>query len=321
MLLLAVAAVVALATGSVVDENEPPKQCSQDDELCQVMSQLKTDAECQGCKKSASLNPESIIAGIRTQSVDAKAPAAANLADRMSRIDAGIYSIGTDRPVFVADGESPRRKVQLDAYLIDRTAVSNADFQQFVDDTGFTSDAEKYGTSFAVRNHIPEKTLKTIEKSVEGAPWWLPVPKASWRHPEGMESSVERRLTHPVVHVTWDDAVAYCTWRGGRLPSEAEWEVACRGGLDDRLYPWGNKERPHDLHRMNIWQGDFPNTDLCADGYCGTAPVDAFEANKYGLKCMVRIVLVVILNFEIAFRNWRIYQPTKALSSYAVPMT
>jgi formylglycine-generating enzyme required for sulfatase activity len=109
------------------------------------------------------------------------------------------------------------------------------------------------------------------------------VPGAGWQHPEGPGSSVAGRLDHPVVHVSWRDAAAFCRWAGGRLPTEAEWEFAARGGLEGRRYPWGDELRPGGAHRCNVWQGRFPGGDTGADGFRCTCPVDAFPPNGYGL--------------------------------------
>ena len=113
-------------------------------------------------------------------------------------------------------------------------------------------------------------------------PWWVPVPHAYWAQPEGPPSTILDRLDHPVVHVSWNDASAYCQWSGTRLPTEAEWEMAARGGLKQAVYPWGDELTPAGEHRCNIWQGDFPDHNTANDGYAGTAPVHAFPANGYG---------------------------------------
>ena len=117
-------------------------------------------------------------------------------------------------------------------------------------------------------------------------PWWMPVPHAYWAQPEGPPSTVLDRLDHPVVHVSWNDAKAYCQWSGTRLPSEAEWEIAARGGLEQAIYPWGDELTPEGEHRCNIWQGQFPDHNAAEDGFAGTAPVHAFKPNGYGLHNM-----------------------------------
>ncbi|XP_044588652.1 formylglycine-generating enzyme [Cotesia glomerata] len=203
--------------------------------------------------------------------------------NEMVKIKTGVYFIGTDKPVFTQDGEGPIRPVELNSFYIDKYEVSNKNFEIFVNATGYKTEAEKFGNSFVFDGLISEEVKSKIEQAVAQAPWWLPVDKASWRHPEGPDSNITYRMDHPVIHVSWNDAVAYCTWLGKRLPTEAEWEVTCKGGLDDRLYPWGNKLTPNNKHRINIWQGEFPNKNTAEDGFKGTAPVTEFPPNGYGV--------------------------------------
>ena len=208
--------------------------------------------------------------------------------EEMALIPEGKYFIGTDKPVFVADGEDPERQVSLAAFYLDVHEVSNDDFQKFVHATGHVTEAETFGNSFVLGSLIrnPEVSQK-LTQAVAASPWWVPVNGSSWRFPEGDGSDISERMDHPVVHVSWNDASAYCAHTGRRLPTEAEWEVACRGGLRGRLYSWGNKWMPQDEHRANTWQGEFPVRDSGEDGFVGTAPVDTFPANKYGIKQMI----------------------------------
>lgn len=197
------------------------------------------------------------------------------------------FSIGTDKAEIISDGESPIRTVYLNDYFIDKYEVSNLEFKYFVEITGHKTEAEVFGDSFVFQLFLSKTTLKSITQSVKDAPWWVPVKGANWKHPEGEDSNINDRKLHPVVHVSWNDAIAFCTWAGKRLPSEAEWEAACRGNLKNRLYPWGNKLLPNNKHRANIWQGEFPFKNTAEDGWATTAPVDSFPENGYGLFNMV----------------------------------
>ena len=197
-------------------------------------------------------------------------------------LPAGTFHMGSeDRFAYPDDGEGPVREFETSSFRIDACAVSNADFAAFVDATGFVTEAERFGWSFVFAGLLPDDYPPT--EAVAAAPWWRKVDGADWRHPEGEQSGIDERFDHPVVHVSWNDAVAYCAWAGKRLPTEAEWERAARGGLEGGVFPWGDELEPGGEQRMNVWQGDFPARNTLADGYLGTAPVDAFEPNGLGV--------------------------------------
>jgi sulfatase modifying factor 1 len=200
----------------------------------------------------------------------------------MMAITAADFSMGSDDPgAYTEDGETPVRRVHVETFRIDSRCVSNADFADFAESTGYLTDAERLGSSFVFSGLLPDDAPPT--RAVVGAEWWRELPGADWRHPEGPWSTVDDRGDHPVVHVSWNDAVAYCAWAGTRLPTEPEWEYAARGGLEGCRFPWGTKLLPEGEHRMNVWQGRFPTTNTLADGFLGPAPVDAFPPNGYGL--------------------------------------
>ena len=181
------------------------------------------------------------------------------------------------------DGEGPVHPVRLDAFTIDATPVTNADYGQFVSATGYRTDAEEFGFS-AVFQLALQAPPDEILGSVAGAPWWHGVRGADWRHPGGSRSGIDGLDDHPVVHVSWRDADAYCRWAGRRLPTEAEWEYASRGGLDGARYPWGDELLDDtSAWRTNIWQGTFPYHNELDDGYLTTAPVRTFSPNSFGL--------------------------------------
>jgi formylglycine-generating enzyme required for sulfatase activity len=200
-------------------------------------------------------------------------------------LQGGEFVMGHDGPDgYPSDGEGPAHRVRISPFRLDATAVTTARFGEFVRATGHRTLAETSGWSFVFAGLLPDGFPPT--RGVAAAPWWRQVEGASWRHPEGPGSDVDDRPDHPVVHVSWADAAAFACWAGGRLPTEAEWEYAARGGLTGVHYPWGAEREPGGEHRMNVWQGEFPGRNTAEDGYVGTAPVDAYLPNALGLHNM-----------------------------------
>ncbi|MGB1010447.1 MAG: formylglycine-generating enzyme family protein [Thiolinea sp.] len=196
-------------------------------------------------------------------------------------IPAGTFSMGSAKSPYPEDGESPVRSVTLDSFKISSCAVSNSAFSAFIAATGYVTDAERKGHSFVfVDEYKPGSGADKVE-SLPHAPWWLQVPGVSWRYPYGDDA--EALPDYPVVHVSYHDALAYCHWAQCRLPTEAEWEYAARGGLEGKVFPWGDVLEPKGEHRSNVWQGVFPKHNTATDGYAGLAPVNSFPANGYGL--------------------------------------
>ena len=197
----------------------------------------------------------------------------------------GAFTMGTTAPDgFPADGEGPVHRVVLSPFALDARPVTNERFAAFVEATGHRTDAERFGWSFVFAGLLPGGFPPT--RGVVGATWWRQVQGADWRHPEGAGSTIDGRADHPVVHVSHDDAIAFCAWSGTRLPTEAEWEYAARGGLAGRRFPWGDELEPGGEHRMNVFQGRFPSHDSAADGWAGTSPVGSYAPNGYGLHDM-----------------------------------
>lgn len=200
--------------------------------------------------------------------------------DGVVRFEGGPSFIGTDRPALKPDGEGPRRPVRLKPFGLERFTVTNERFAAFVAATGYRTEAEAFGWSFVFQTFLDPKLSAPAPIDT---PWWRKIDGADWAHPEGPGSSIAGREAHPVTHVSWNDAQAFATWVGGRLPTEAEWEHAARAGAADRRFPWGDDEPTDERIFCNIWQGRFPNLNTAIDGFAGTAPVDAFAANPAGL--------------------------------------
>jgi formylglycine-generating enzyme required for sulfatase activity len=202
----------------------------------------------------------------------------------MRPVPGGEFLMGTDDPDgWPADGEGPVRVVTLQPFQIDACCVTNEQFNAFVNATGYKTEAERFGWSFVFHLFLTREQLAGVTQRVVGSEWWCRIDGATWRHPEGRGSNIKKRWDHPVVHVSWNDAAAYAAWAGKRLPTEAEWECAARGGLVQKRYAWGDELTPGGRHMCNIWQGTFPTQNTLEDGYVGTAPAKSFKPNGYGL--------------------------------------
>jgi formylglycine-generating enzyme required for sulfatase activity len=217
-------------------------------------------------------------------------------------IEGGEFTMGSDAPD-ASQHERPSHRVRVDGFWIDETDVTNAQFREFVEATGYLTMAEKTRTAEDLLRYArPGTPMPSKEDLVPGSvvfvppdhpvetkgpeaykQWWKFVPGADWRHPQGADSSIDGMDDHPVVHVSWFDAEAYAKWAGKRLPTEAEWEFAARGGLEGKKYVWGDEPFDEDHPQCNNFQGHFPDHNTAKDGYERTSPVRAFPPNGYGL--------------------------------------
>ncbi len=218
-------------------------------------------------------------------------------------IPTGTYVMGTDDERSMAN-ERPAHEVSITGFWMDAHPVTNAEFQNFVKATGYVTTSERkpeweeLAKQLAPGTPKPDDNILVAGSLVFTPPdhavslkhvsaWWKWVPGASWQHPEGPDSDITGKENHPVVHISWDDANAYAKWKSKRLPTEAEWEYAARGGLVAKRFPWGDEFKPNGKHMANTFQGEFPHHAVAEDGYLRTSPVKSFAANGYGLFDMV----------------------------------
>lgn len=221
--------------------------------------------------------------------------------DGMVWIPGGSFTMGSpDTDDLARAVEKPAHTVKVDGFWMDETEVTNSQFAEFVKATGYVTVAERKPDWEELKKQLPPGTPKPPEESLQAGSlvftppeqavplndirgWWSWVHGADWRHPEGPDSDIKDRGDHPVVHVCWDDAVAYAQWAGKRLPTEAEWEFAARGGLPSSIFTWGDEPFSDSQPQANIWQGDFPHHNTRADGHIRTAPVKSYAPNGFGL--------------------------------------
>ena len=263
----------------------------------------KTDTKKVTTAKSCCTTTTPDRFGLKTSSKfnvvkDGKMPSAKN-PEGMVWIPGGTFSMGGDNNQARQD-EFPKHTVKLDGFFMDVTEVTNAQFAKFVAATGYITTAEKDINWEDLKKQLPSDTSKPEDEKLKAASlvfvptesevslqdysqWWSWSHGANWKHPKGIESDIVGKENLPVVHISWDDANAYCQWAGKRLPTEAEWEFAARGGLEKNTYVWGNDSVVDEKKQCNYWQGIFPYKNDVTDGFFGSAPVKSFSPNGYGL--------------------------------------
>ena len=267
--------------------------------VCSLISGLWLLACQSESEQSQSVSDKPVVA---IPEVSSSIPSQSNIkrdSTGMVWIPAGQYAMGGSTQQADTD-EFPKHQVKIDGFWMDEHEVTNAQFAEFVNATGYVTIAERPVDWEEIKKQLPPDTPKPADsvlqpgalvfKATNGpvpmndpGQWWEWVIGADWKHPEGPGSSIEDRMDHPVVQIAWDDASAYAQWMGKRLPTESEWEWASRGGLSEPIYPWGNQSIEQAAQLANFWQGHFPFDNRKDDGYSGTAPVKSYPPNGYGL--------------------------------------